>query len=202
MTGVIVSVVVAVIVLFVMFLMYFYRDPCRKIPQDDVLVSPADGRVIAIVDVDRKLDMKKGFGRVKVFTKDMGAGQFTAVSIFMNVLDVHVNRTPIDGEIGYVRHKKGKFVNAAKPKAFENEKVEVMLFTKIGRVKVIQIAGLLARRIESFIKKGDKISRGMRIGRIKLGSQVTLIFPRNKVKVRVEVGDRLLAGSSVIGEIK
>ena len=194
---------IAAAVIIILFLLYFYRDPARKIPAGDVIVSPADGKITAIVRTgEKELRIKKGFaGRIRTLTSDLGKGPFIAVSIFMSPLDVHVNRVPLDGEALSVRHSKGRFYNAARPEAFENEKTEIILDTKIGKIKVILIAGFLARRIETFIKSGDKLKKGMRIGRIKLGSQVTLIMPEDKIKVVVREGKKVKAGSSIIGEI-
>ena len=189
--------------LIILFLLYFYRDPARKIPAGDAIISPADGRIIAIVRTGKKeLRIKKGFtGRIRTLTGDLGKGPFIAVSIFMSPLDVHVNRVPLAGKALSVRHSKGRFYNAARPEAFENEKTEIVLDTEIGKIKVILIAGFLARRIETFIKQGDTLKKGMRIGRIKLGSQVTLIIPEDKIRVVVREGKRVKAGSSIIGEI-
>lgn len=193
----------AAAVIIILFLLYFYRDPTRKIPAGDVIISPADGKIIAVVRTgEKELKIKKGFaGRIRTLTTDLGKGPFIAVSIFMSPMDVHVNRVPLAGKVLSVRHSKGRFYNAARPEAFENEKTETVLDTKIGKIKVIQIAGFLARRIETFIKSGDTLKKGMRLGRIKLGSQVTLIIPDDKIKVVVREGKKVKAGSSILGEI-
>ena len=202
---VIIILVLGIIMLaYRLFLIYFLRDPERKIPSGNVIVSPADGKVIAVVKIENKdkIRIKKGFaGRISTFTDDIGKGPFTAVSIFMSPMDVHVNRSPIQGRVVSIKHSKGKFYGAMKPEAFENEKTETVLDTKIGRIKIIQIAGFLARRIETFINVGDNIRKGEIIGIIKLGSQVTLIMPADKVKINVKKGQRISAGSSIIGNI-
>ena len=194
---------VIICILIIAFLLYFYRDPARQIPKGDIIVSPADGKVISITDISKeKIKIKKGFaGRIITFTNDLGKGQFIAISIFMSPFDVHVNRSPIDGKVVSVRHSKGKFFNAIKPEAFENEKTETVIESKIGKIKVIQIAGFMARRIETFIKAGEKVMKGERIGMIKLGSQVTIILPQNKVRIQVKKGQKVTAGSSIIGDI-
>ncbi|MEA3515291.1 MAG: phosphatidylserine decarboxylase [Nanoarchaeota archaeon] len=191
--------------LIILFILYFYRDPKRVIPKGNVIVSPADGKIIAIIKVRSgkdELKIKKGFaGKIRTLTGDLGKGAFIAISIFMSPLDVHVNRSPIEGEIVSVRHSKGRFYNAARPEALENEKTETIIDSKIGMLKVIQIAGFLARRIETFIKPGEKVIAGQRIGIIKLGSQVTLIMPEDKINLTVTKGQKVRAGSTILGEI-
>jgi len=194
---------VIICIAIVAFLLYFYRDPVRAIPKGDVMVSPADGRIISIIKTgEDSLRIKKGFaGRIKTLTTDLGKGQFTAVSIFMSPLDVHVNRVPLDGKVISVRHSKGKFFNASIPEAFENEKTEIIISSGIGKIKVIQIAGFIARRIETYVRQKTIVKKGERIGMIKLGSQVTLIMPAGKVRLKIKKGQKVKAGSSIIGEI-
>ena len=198
---------VIIAMLIMLFILYFYRDPKRVIPKGNVIVSPADGKIIAIIKVrpgkeKEELKIKKGFaGKIRTLTGDLGKGAFIAISIFMSPLDVHVNRSPIEGEVVSVRHSKGKFYNAARAEAFENEKTETIIDSKIGMLKVIQIAGFLARRIETFIKPGEKVIAGQRIGIIKLGSQVTLIMPKDKINLTVTKGQKVKAGSTILGEI-
>ena len=198
---------VIIAMLIMLFILYFYRDPKRVIPKGNVIVSPADGKIIAIIKVrsgkeKEELKIKKGFaGKIRTLTGDLGKGAFIAISIFMSPLDVHVNRSPIEGEVVSVRHSKGKFYNAARAEAFENEKTETIIDSKIGMLKVIQIAGFLARRIETFIKPGEKVIAGQRIGIIKLGSQVTLIMPKDKINLVITKGQKVKAGSTILGEI-
>ena len=198
---------VIIAMLIMLFILYFYRDPKRVIPKGNVIVSPADGKIIAIIKVrsgkeKEELKIKKGFaGKIRTLTGDLGKGAFIAISIFMSPLDVHVNRSPIEGEVVSVRHSKGKFYNAARAEAFENEKIETIIDSKIGMLKVIQIAGFLARRIETFIKPGEKVIAGQRIGIIKLGSQVTLILPKDKINLVITKGQKVKAGSTILGEI-
>jgi len=198
---------VLIALLIMLFILYFYRDPKRVIPKGNVIVSPADGKIISIIQVrsgkeKEELKIKKGFaGKIRTLTGDLGKGAFIAISIFMSPLDVHVNRSPIEGEVVSVRHSKGKFYNAARPEAFENEKTETIIDSKIGMIKVIQIAGFLARRIETFIKPGQKVITGQRIGIIKLGSQVTLIMPKDKINLVITKGQKVKAGSTILGEI-
>ena len=145
----IVAILIGIGLLTAIFLLNFYRDPERKIPKGDNIVSPADGKVISIIDTSKDaIKIKKGFvGKIRVLTKDV-ANQCYVVSIFMSPLDVHVNRAPIEGTIKSIRHTKGKFFKAYDmEKSFENEKNEIIIQNKNLKIKVIQIAGFLARRI-------------------------------------------------------
>jgi len=188
-----------VVVLFSFYKFYFLRDPARKVPVGENIVSPADGKVILMKKFDKdKVDIDKRFiGKVKALTKDVADKGFL-VSIFMNFFDVHVNRAPISGIIKYVKHSKGRFINAERIVAtFENENVQTLFQDGKFKIKVVQIAGLVARRIVPFIKEKEKVIKGQRIGIIKLGSQVTLILPAN-VKIKVHEGQKVFAGETVI----
>lgn len=179
----------------------FLRDPKRKIPFGDNIVAPADGKIINIIKIDRKnLKIKKGLiGKVNVLCSNVIEEGYL-VSIFMSLLNVHVNRAPIKGTIISVKPKKGKFFMAFNiKKSFFNESNEIIMKTKIGKIKIIQIAGFLARRIECFVKEKQKVNKGQKIGRIIIGSQVSLILPKN-VKLLVKVGDKVKAGETIIAE--
>jgi phosphatidylserine decarboxylase len=160
------------------FCLYFFRDPERAIPAGDVVVSPADGKVLAV--------------RAE-------SGERTRVSVFMNVFDVHVNRAPIGGRITEVSYKKGRFLVASKEAASaENEQNLVVVEGGGSRVAFKQIAGLIARRIVCYKKAGDAVARGERVGLIKFGSRVDVwLGPEWSVEVRE--GERVKAGSSVLG---
>ncbi len=192
-----------VVLLFVLFLLFykfvFLRDPEREIPSGNNIVAPADGRVINIARVDKEnLKVKKGFGRVNVLCSDFAEGYL--VSIFMSVFDVHVNRAPIDGRIISVKHKEGRFFMAFDiEKSFLNESNEIIIKTEIGRIKIIQIAGFLARRIQCFVKENQKINKGQKIGRIIIGSQVSMVLPK-EVRLLIKKGDKVKAGKTIIGE--
>jgi len=161
------------------FFLIFFRDPERKIA--DGIVAPADGKIR-----DIKTENGKHF-----------------ISIFMEVNNVHVNRMPIEGEIIGIKHFPGKHFCAWKKESDLNEKVTVDIKTPIGEVRVVQIAGLIARRIYPYIKKGDKLNKGERFGIIRLGSRVDVYLPEDKIKkVTVNLKDPVLAGSSKIAEIK
>jgi phosphatidylserine decarboxylase len=160
------------------FCLYFFRDPERAIPTGDVVVSAADGKVLAV--------------RAE-------SGERTRVSVFMNVFDVHVNRAPIGGRITEVSYKKGRFLVASKERAStENEQNLVVVEGGGSRVAFKQIAGLIARRIVCYKKAGDAVERGERVGLIKFGSRVDVwLGPEWSVEVRE--GERVKAGSSVLG---
>lgn len=186
---------------------YFLRDPPRKVPLGKGLVSPADGRVISIRSYDFKklgkdaIRIDKGIGRIHALASDVAA-KVTVISIFMSPFDVHVNRSPAEGKVISAKHTKGRFYHAGDlEKSLMNEKNEILFDVSFGRMKVIQIAGFLARRIECYVRKDQVVARGQRIGLINLGSQVTLILPKMKTEVLVAVGDRVIAGKSVIAEV-
>ena len=194
--------IMLIVALFVFYKFWFLRDPDRKIPTGDNIVSPADGKVIEILPFDNtEVLIEKGFaGQIKVLTSDVAAEGWM-VSIFMSPLDVHVNRAPIGGEVKYIQHKAGSFSMAfAFKAAFENERTEILIVNKKLRVKVVPIAGFIARRIVTWVRRGEWVEKGQRIGLIKLGSQCTLIVP-NKVKLCVKKGDRVYAGVSIIGRL-
>jgi len=161
---------------------WFYRDPEREVPSEPGLfVSPADGKIIEIEPASHE------------FT-----GESLKIGIFMNAFSVHVNRAPCDGTIEYMNYAPGKKIAAFSPKASEvNERFYVGLDTPHGAVLLVQIAGLLARRIVCRRRAGENLKRGERYGMIKLGSKVDVYLPKN-VAVKVKPGDKVLAGKSVI----
>ena len=176
----------AVMVVLTGLAVWFYRDPDRTPPEEeDVLVSPADGKVVEIVSTTHS------------FT-----GEAVKVGIFMNAFSVHVNRAPCDGTVGYLEYVPGKKIAAFAPKASEvNERHYVGLSTPYGPILLVQIAGLLARRIVCRLRKGDALSRGQRYGMIKLGSKVDVYLPQG-VELTVKVGDKIYAGKSPLGVMK
>ncbi len=167
------------------FFLWFFRDPDRIIPDaDGVLVSPADGKVTAISPV-----MSNGLPWLRI-------------SIFLNVFDVHVNRSPIRGIIREVQYKKGKFVNAMNAASAEQNEQNVVTVEGEGQTVVFkQIAGLLARRIVFTKKVGDLVARGERVGLIKFGSRVD-VFLDSSSAIEVKVGDRVKGGSSVLAQMR
>ncbi len=192
-----------IIALLVLFLINFYRDPNRIIPKGNNILSPADGKVISIIDTSKDIiKIKKGiFGKIKTMTKDV-AKECIVISIFMSPLDAHINRAPIEGTIKSIRHTKGTFFKAYDlEKSLQNEKNEIIIQNKKLKIKVIQIAGFLARRIICRVKVNQKVNKGSKIGMIALGSQTTLVIPKG-VNLRIKLGQKVKAGSTIIAELK
>jgi phosphatidylserine decarboxylase len=170
-----------------LFVTWFFRDPERSIPEDpNAIVSAGDGRVVEIVqEKDPLLD-----------------GVYTRVSVFLNVFNVHVNRVPIAGKIQATRYNPGKFLNAASHKAsLDNEKSAILLNNGHVTILVKQIAGLIARRIVCWAEEGDEYQRGQRFGLIRFGSRVDIFLPEG-TDIKVEIGDIVSGGSSIIGYLK
>ncbi len=171
------------------FVMYFFRNPERVVPQEaGAVICPADGRVI-----QKKTVMED---------KYLGA-EAIKVSIFMNVFNVHVNRSPYKGKVVDVDYIPGRFINASFDKASElNERNAVVMETEEGKkLLFIQIAGLVARRIVCYVEPGDSLERGERFGLIRFGSRVDVYFPPDS-DVNVKIGDRVVAGETVLGVMK
>jgi phosphatidylserine decarboxylase len=166
------------------FFLWFFRDPRRAIPiGEGLVVSPADGLVTETVRID---------------TPD---GQKQRISIFLNVFDVHVNRSPIAGEITSVRYQTGKFLNAMNQECADlNEQNVVTVHGEGIEVVFKQIAGLIARRIVFNYREGDRVERGQRVGLIKFGSRTDVILPA-EAEIRVKKGQRVKGGSSIIAEM-
>ena len=191
------------LVLLILFLLNFYRDPERKIPKGGNIVAPADGRIINILRINKKnIDIKKGIlGKIKILTRDV-AQECYIISIFMSPFDAHINRAPIGGIVKLIKYTKGQFYKAYDvEKSFQNEKNEIIIQNKKVKVKVIQIAGFLARRIKCYVSKNQKVNKGEKIGMIALGSQTTLVIPR-KVKLRIKINDKVKAGETIIAILK
>ena len=183
MPGVIFLFLTIVILLKTGFLFLFFRDPERDIGTG--IVACADGRVREISNI-----------------KDNEVGDCVKFSTFMNLYNVHVNRIPLDGTIKNIVHKRGIHLPAFKKESEKNERVVITIDTNIGTIKVIQIAGTLARRIVTYIKNGDKLKKGERIGIIRFGSRVDVYLPTKKVnKIHVKVGSMVKAGETTLAEI-
>jgi phosphatidylserine decarboxylase len=176
-----------VLTLITIWIAYFFRDPERSGDRGERLViAPADGRVVMISEVDEPTFMR---------------GRAARVSIFMNVFSVHVNRYPVSGTVRYVHYNRGKFLNAATEKSsLENEQRSVGIESGGQRVLVRQIAGLIARRIVTYSREGERVEQGERMGVIRFGSRVDVFLPAGS-PVRVKVGDVTVAGSTVVGEL-
>jgi phosphatidylserine decarboxylase len=170
---------------------YFFRDPERVTPlREGLIVAPADGRVSAVADVVPPAEL------------DLGTDVRPRISIFMNVFDVHVNRSPVDGRIARLAYVPGKFLNAELDKASDdNERQALTIETAKGqRIGVVQIAGLVARRIVGFVREGEFVQAGQRFGIIRFGSRVDVYLPGGKAPL-VAVGQRAIAGETVIADL-
>ena len=176
-----------VLLLLALWVAYFFRDPERIGERGpSLVVSPADGKLIMITEVDEPTFIK---------------GRATRLSIFMNVFNVHVNRYPVDGVVKYVHYNKGKFFNAAAEKSsLENEQMSVGIETGRYRILVRQIAGLIARRIVTYSKLGEVVKQGDRMGIIRFGSRVDVFIPVNS-KLRARVGDITVAGVTILADL-
>jgi len=178
----------------------FFRDPERVVPQaDNVILSPADGIVSLIHEVEPPLELQIDDGSGN---PGLPAGAVTRVSIFMSVFDVHINRTPVGGTVRRVVYIPGRFVNAELDKASEeNERQHLLVERSDGlRVGFTQIAGLVARRILPFVKPGDILAKGQRVGLIRFGSRVDVYLPAG-TDPKVMIGQSVIAGETVIAEI-
>jgi phosphatidylserine decarboxylase len=178
----------------------FFRDPERVVPQgDDLVVAPADGMVTLICQVPPPLELQ---GADASGAPGLGSEPVTRVSIFMSVFDVHINRAPVGGTVRRVVYIPGKFMNADLDKASdENERQHVLIERPDGRpIGCTQIAGLVARRIVPFVKPGDIVAAGQRIGLIRFGSRVDVYLPQG-TDTKVLLGQTVIAGETVLAEI-
>lgn len=177
---------IVLMVAITFFVVWFFRNPERYFHDEEKLViSPADGKVIKIDDVEMK-------GTIN--------GRFKKISIFMNVFNVHVNRSPYSGKIETINYHEGKFLSANLDKAsLDNERNEVMIRTEDGRsIWAVQIAGLIARRIVCWVKSSDQVTKGERFGLIRFGSRVDVYLPEDS-KISVKLGNKVKAGETKLG---
>ena len=176
-----------VLLLLALWVAYFFRDPERVGDRGaSLVVSPADGKLIMITEIDEPSFMQ---------------GRAIRLSIFMNVFNVHVNRYPVDGVVKHVHYNKGKFFNASAEKSsLENEQMSVGIETGGHRILVRQIAGLIARRIVTYSKLGETVRQGDRMGIIRFGSRVDVFLPPGST-VRAKLGDVTTAGVTVLAEL-
>jgi len=172
-----------------LFIVWFFRNPERNIPSGkDLVVSPADGRIIAVShEMENRILRKK---RIKI-------------SIFMNLFNVHVNRVPCAGRVLEILYNPGRFLSANKDKAsLENEQNAVVLETPSGeKIIFIQIAGLIARRIVCRLREGEFVRRGQRFGLIRFGSRVDVYLPTG-VEVKISIGQKVKGGESILAILK
>lgn len=177
-----------VLLLLTLFVLWFFRNPQRKTPEkENLVISPADGKVIRIEETASEEQPGKTFLRV---------------SIFMNIFNVHVNRIPYSGRVRFIRYRPGKFLSANLDKASAlNERNTVMVQTDDGKeIITVQIAGLIARRIVCWLREGMQVRKGDRFGLIRFGSRLEVFLPLGSA-ILVEVGDRVRAGETPIGEL-
>jgi len=177
---------IILMVAITLFVVWFFRNPERYFQDEEKLViSPADGKVVKIDDVEIT-------GTI--------AGKYKKISIFMNVFNVHVNRVPYSGQIETINYHEGKFLSANLDKAsVDNERNEVMIRTEDGRVLwAVQIAGLIARRIVCWLNVGTPVKKGERFGLIRFGSRVDIYLPEDS-KISVKLGDKVKAGETPLG---
>ncbi|MCX5781242.1 MAG: phosphatidylserine decarboxylase [Elusimicrobia bacterium] len=170
-----------ILIILALFFAYFFRDPAREIVKSrDEILSPCDGTVMEVTEDDN----------------------FKIVRVFLSVFSVHLQRSPVEGSVADVQYNPGKFLPAMDPKAHElNENNIITIDSPKGRFKVKQIAGILARRVVSWVKPKDNLAQGQKIGFIKFGSQVDLFTPKN-VNLNVKVGDKVFGGKTVFGKFK
>lgn len=173
--------------LVTLWIAYFFRDPERQGERGEhIVVSPADGRVMSITEVDEPVYLH---------------GRALRLSIFLNIFNVHVNRYPVGGTVEYLRYEPGRFLNASTDRAsLENEQMSVGINTGRTRVLVRQIAGLIARRIETYSREGEHVAQGDRMGLMRFGSRMDVFLPVGS-PVRVRVGENVVAGVTVLAEL-
>ena len=183
------SILIAIIGFFLtFFVLWFFRDPKRNTPQDEnLIISSADGKVCLIDEAYPPEELPIESQKMK------------RICVFMNVFNVHVNRSPVQGNVDHIVYKEGKFLNASLDKASnKNERSSLVLNTQNGtKIIVVQIAGLIARRILSFISPNMLLNQGERFGLIRFGSRVDIYLPLDAVE-KCKVGDKVVAGESIL----
>ena len=186
------SILIAIIGFFLtFFVLWFFRDPKRNTPQDEnLIISSADGKVCLIDEAYPPEELPIESQKMK------------RICVFMNVFNVHVNRSPVQGNVDHIVYKEGKFLNASLDKASDkNERSSLVLNTQNGtKIIVVQIAGLIARRILSFISPNMLLNQGERFGLIRFGSRVDIYLPLDAVE-KCKVGDKVVAGESILASI-
>ena len=169
----------------IVFVLYFFRDPVRHISKDESLIlAPADGLVINVEEVEETDYLKE---------------RAILVSIFMSPFDVHVNRSPIQGTVDHIEYRKGRFISATKPESHDvNEKNFIGITNGKRKILVVQIAGIMARRIVNWTKMKQNVDQGEKIGMIKFSSGTQLFLPQS-TEILVRKGDKIQAGKTIIG---
>lgn len=190
-------------------LIVFFRDPERAVPiRQDVIVSPADGRVVYVRPVEPgQLPLADKKGRTCMLGElagtTLGDGRAMIIGISMNLSDVHVNRAPVGGRVRLIEHVVGTFGSLRNPEmVMTNERVTTVIEDGDLQIAIVQIASRLVRRIVTFVSKGDVLDLGERIGAIRFGSQVDLVIPvRPQIRPAVQTGDRVVAGQTIMALI-
>src|SRR6056300_1488913 len=186
------KIIASVSFLLTFFILWFFRDPKRNTPQDsNLIISSADGKVCLIDEAYPPQEIPLREEKMK------------RICVFMNLFTVHVNRSPVQGEAEHIIYKKGQFLNASLDKASDkNERSSLILNSENGtKIIVVQIAGLIARRILSFISSSDQLNQGERFGLIRFGSRVDIYMPLDAVE-KCKVGDKVVAGESILAALK
>jgi len=185
--------------------LWFLRNPKIEIPQGRNIISPAHGKIAKIIEItpEKKAEIEKGKGRIKVWLDDVLEDSGWLISIVMTPMDIHFQKAPIEGIIQSIKHTSGKHKNAMSKTQdpnwhAQNEHQEIIIAGPEFKLKVIQIAGFIARRIVAIAQQDSTVTKGEDIGLIRLGSQVTLIIP--KLKLKVKEGDKVKVGRTIIAE--
>lgn len=180
-------IIIALCVILLAFTLYFFRDPERQIPDDaTAILSPADGKVIAINEI---------------FESEFLGSKSTMISIFMSPLNVHVNRYPISGKVKYFKHIDGKHLVAFANKSSDvNERTLIGVENSYGKILFKQIAGIIARRIVADTRLGIDVKAGERFGMIKFGSRIDVFIPTRNTIVKVKLGEKVYAGETIIAK--
>lgn len=180
-------IVVYISLLLFLFCLYFFRDPNRKIPAgENLLVSPADGKIISIKD-----------NILHPISKEPSK----MISIFLSLTDVHINRIPIGGKISFIKYHKGKFLAAFNPKAVElNEKYVFDVDSKFGLIRVQQVAGIIARRLVCNLQLNNLVKAGEKFGLMKFSSRIDLIIPMKHLKINIRINKKVRGGETIIGK--
>ena len=199
MIGILLSSFAAMAILFLFFWKYwFLRNPDRDIPEGRRFLSPADGRVIEIIATDNRTSIPS-FHSKKNCENITQRGY--RITVYLSLFDVHYQRAPVDGQVVSLHYVPGHFFPAFSPKARRNERNEILFDNQeLGGIKLIQVAGILARRIKCFVIEGENITKGQVIGVIRFGSRVIFSIPALDLKIRK--GQRVKAGQTVIAEYR
>ncbi len=183
--GIVLKILFVISILMICFTVFFFRDPKRQIPAGkNLILSPADGKIISIKEVNETEFLKT---------------DAVNISIFMSVFDVHINRIPMDGNVSYFDYKRGKFHQAFREVAsYENEQTMIGIENEHVKILFKQVAGIVARRIVCHLREGTAVKKGERFGMIKFGSRVDIFVPKN-LRINIRLNERVKAGGTILG---